>query len=104
MLVDAVGLLDLDRREAGGFEGPGELCLGECSRDATRPPLHVAPHGITHLLVGDDVGYREPTPRAEDSGGLAHHPTLVGRKVDDAVRDDDVHALVRKRNLLYVAL
>src|SRR4051794_17084324 len=102
--VDAVGGPDLDVDETRGAERVGELPFGERAGDAAGPLHHVRARGVVHVGVGDDVGDREAAAGAQDTGGLAQHPGLVGGEVDDAVGDDDVHRVVRERDVLDVAL
>ena len=57
-----------------------------------------------HLAAHDDVGDGEAAARLEHAEGLAQHAVLVGREVDDAVGDDDVHRVVGQRDVLDLAL
>ena len=71
MLVDTVGVADLDVREAGGGERAAELGLGQRAGDTARPSLHVGAGGGVHVRVGDDVGDGEAAAGAQDAGGFA---------------------------------
>src|ERR1700724_3618967 len=55
------------------------------------------------LAARHDIGNREPASRLEHPEGFAQHPILVARQVDDAVRDDDVDAIVGQRYVLDLA-
>jgi hypothetical protein len=57
-----------------------------------------------HVLVGDDIGDREPAAGAQDARGLGEHLGLVRREVDHAVGDHDVDGRVGERDVLDVAL
>src|SRR4051794_17375850 len=104
MLVDSMCLADLDSLEPRSLERLLELATGQRSRDATGPCGHVAACALVHVLVRDHVGYGEASTGSEDPRRLGDHAPLVGRQVDDAIRDDDVDALVDERQLLDVAL
>jgi hypothetical protein len=55
-------------------------------------------------------GLARPRRKPQPPTGLEHaerfldHPALVGRKIDDAVRDDDVHCRGGQRNRFYITL
>ena len=52
------------------------------------------------LVLGDDVGDPDAAAGTEHAGDLGEHGRLVGREVDDAVRDHDVDALGGERDVL----
>ena len=58
----------------------------------------------SEVILGDDVGDPDAAAGAEDAGDLGEHPVLLGREVDDAVRDHDVDARGRERDVLDDAL
>jgi hypothetical protein len=55
-------------------------------------------------VLRDDVADAEAATALQDAGCLGKHRGLVERQVDDAVRDDDVDGLVRKRDSLDLPL
>src|SRR3954452_1035755 len=61
VLVDAVGLGDLDLGEAGGRESLLELLARQRTGDAAGPRGHVGLGGRVHVAVGHDVGDGEAT-------------------------------------------
>ena len=70
-------------------------------------PVHfgqLRARGLVHVRVGDHVADREAPAGAQDARGLAQDLRLVAGEVDDAVADDDVDAVVGKRDVLDVAL
>src|SRR5215207_4535598 len=94
VVLDKLGL------EAGGRDGlQVEICLAGSS-DARGPEVSLARGGRGDLPLRDDVGEREPSARPEHACRLGEHPGLVGREVDDAVRDHDVERAVLEGQLL----
>src|SRR5215216_4505407 len=87
VLVDAVGLGDLDVVEAGVVEGGRELEAREGGGDAAGPLLHVAACGRVHVGVGDHVADGEAPAGAQYPRGLADYLVLVGGEIDRAVGD-----------------
>ena len=57
--------------------------------------------GRGDLPLRHDVRDGEPAARLQDPERLAEDAVLVGREVDDAVRDDDVDGVVGERDLLH---
>jgi hypothetical protein len=55
VLMDAMGLQDLDLIEAGSFQSGAELRLGQCPRDAACPSGHVGARCVVHFGIGDHV-------------------------------------------------
>src|SRR5207237_2532590 len=55
VLVDAVGLVDLDVRESRGRERVGELLACEGAGDAAGPRGHVSARGLVHVRIGAHV-------------------------------------------------
>ena len=86
-------------RESGALEVTPELLLGQRTGDAAGPLGHVAPGGLVHPGVGDDVGDREAAAWPEHPRRLAEDRRLVGGEVDHAVGDHDVHRVVGQRHL-----
>jgi len=52
------------------------------------------------VVFGDDVGDPDPTTRCEHPEHFGEHRGLVGRQVDHAVGDDDIHRGIGQRNVL----
>src|SRR5205807_322409 len=80
VLVDAVGLCDLDVGESGRGERSLELLTGEGACDAACPLPHVAPRRLVHVGVGDHVGDGEPAagPRSSTVSPSCRSATAVG--------------------------
>ena len=57
-----------------------------------------------HFAFRDHIGYGQAAAGFQHAESLREHPVFVGGKVDDAVRDDDVHGVVRKRDVLNLPL
>jgi hypothetical protein len=78
------------------------------SRQGAGDAASVAPPrrslGRAEAILGDDVGQAEPAAGAQDAGDLGEHAGLLRREVDDAVRDDHVHARRRQRDGLHLPL
>src|SRR5919106_4285334 len=72
--------------------------------DAGGPQRRVAGHALGELLGRDDVGQRQAPSRPQGPCGCREHGGLVGREVDDAVRDHAVEAGVLDHRLLDVPL
>ena len=76
------------------------------SAPATQPTHSsmLLPDRRRHLAAHDHVGDGEAAARLQHAERLAQHAVLVGREVDDAVRDDDVDRVVGQRDVLDLAL
>src|SRR5829696_3183448 len=94
VLVDAVGLVDLDLTEPGGAELALKVRPGQGAGDAAGPLLHVVPSGLVHVGIGDDIADREASAAAQHARRLAEHGRLVFGQVDHAVADDHVDRVV----------
>lgn len=46
------------------------------------------------------VGYSQATPRLQDTEGLLENPFLLKRKVDHAIRYDDINNAIGNRKIL----
>ena len=53
-----------------------------------------------HLATSDYVGHGKAPARLQDPKGLPENTVFVCRKVDDAVRNDDIHRVVGQRDVL----
>ena len=104
VLVDAVGLLDLDLLEPGRRELALELGAGQRAGDAAGPLLHVASRRLVHVRVGDDVADGEAAAGPQHPRRLAEDLRLVAGEVDHAVGDDHVDRVVGQRDVLDRAL
>src|SRR5438034_1777067 len=80
------------------------LSLRESAADSAGPELGIVDDGLRELFGAHDVGDREPAAGLEDAEQLADHGALAEGQVDDAVRDHDVHARIRQRNVLHPPL
>src|SRR5665213_414117 len=70
---------------------------GTC--DATHVGGHALGHGFGKFMFKGDVADDDSPSRLENAGDLAEDGWLVGRKIENAIRDDAVDRCVRKRNL-----
>ena len=99
-----------DAIDARGFEGylleasrgKGAAVIGFFKRacDTADPEENVLANLGGNLAARDDVGDSEPPARLENAESIAKDRRLIGRKVDNAVGDDDVHRTVWQRNVL----
>ena len=101
--VDARGL-DFDRLEAGGSELGAVLRLFQCSRNAPCPKLHASADGGWHFATNHHVRDGKAAAGLEHSIRFAEDAVLVRRKIDDAIRDYDVHRSAGKRDVLDLTL
>gem|GEM_PF-6964514 len=85
-----MGLVDFDFSESGSDEKTLVPGPRERASDAAGPLLHVIADLFGHVGTSYDVTDSEPASRFEDTGGFAEDASLVGRKVDHAVRDHDI--------------
>ncbi len=76
----------------------------ERSCDAAGPGLHVPPGRLVEVRIGDDVGHGQPASRPEHPGRLREGHGLVGREIDDAVGNDNVHTAYGQGDVLDLAL
>src|SRR5882672_2508823 len=96
--VNASGL-DVHGFEAGGIEFVAVFIFLEGAGDAADPEFHALANVGGDFAADDHVGNGEAAAGLEDAEGFAEHAVLVAGKVDDAVGDDDVHGVVRQRNV-----
>ena len=99
---EAVARVALDQLqlEAGGRDVlQVEVALAGAG-DAGGPEVGLAGGARGDLALGDDVGEREPSARAQHARRLGEHPALVGREIDDAVGDHGVERAVLEGQLL----
>ena len=90
VLVNLVGLCDLDVDQPGAGQSVAELLLGQRAGDAPGEGRHVRAGRGIHVRAGDHVGDREPTAGFEHPCGLGQHPRLVAGEVQHAVGHDHV--------------
>ena len=64
----------------------------ERSRNSTCPQVDVGDRVIRQRLLDDDVGDLKPSARPQDPIDLPKDRQLVGAKIDDTVRNHDIHA------------
>ena len=102
-LVDA-RRLDADRLKSGGGELDVVVVFIERARDAARPRAERRGESLRDCSAGDDVGHSEAPARLQDPKRLAQDAILVGREIDDAVRDDHVDRIVGQRDMFDFAL
>src|SRR5262249_26342973 len=95
--IDA-GRLEVDRVEAGFLELAAILALLERTSYTPDPKLHAPADLGRHLAAHHNIGHRKASARTEDAERFREDAVLVGGQIDDAVRDDDVHRVVRKGN------
>ena len=60
-------------------------------------------HGIGNFSANHDIGNGKTAAGLQHAKRLAQDAVLVGGEVDDAVGDDDVDGVVRKRDILDLA-
>src|SRR5262245_49494109 len=96
--------LEIDRLETSLAELGSVLTLLERAGHAPDPELDAAADLKGHLAPHHDVRYREASTRSKDAKRLGENAILVGRQIDHAVGDDDVHGVVRKGNRLDLSL
>ena len=101
---DLVRELDRDLLEPGRGEPGLVLADRERAGDAADVAAALRALGRRDPVLGDDVADAEPPAGAQDARDLGQHRRLVGREVDDAVRDHDVDGVRRQRDLLDHAL
>jgi hypothetical protein len=66
---------------------------------ASDPQLETATNlGRTHVTTNDHIGHGEPSTRFQNAQPLPQDGILIDRKIDHAVRDDNVHRSVGQRN------
>src|SRR4029453_4505824 len=88
--IEALG--DGDILEAEATEERDETCLRQSAGDSTAPEIDVAANRLRELRRDHDVSVQELPPGLEHPEHLAEGLFLVGRQIQDAVRDDDIDA------------
>src|SRR5262249_50722722 len=96
--------LNIDVVKTGFGELPQIILLAQGPSDATRPELHAFLDFGRYVAPDQHIRDSKTTARFEDTKSFFEHTVLVAGKVDDAVRDDDIHRLVGKRDVLDFAL
>ncbi len=56
-------------------------------------------HGVRDDAANDHVRHCEAAARLEDAKGFAEDAVFIGRKIDDAVGDDDVDGVIGERDV-----
>ena len=57
-------------------------------------------NSVRHFAARHHVGDGKAAARFQYAESLAQHAVLIAGKVDDAVADDDVHGVIRQRDML----
>ena len=100
---DLVGERHLDVDEAGTLEPGDHLRQRQGPGDAADPAAALGPLRLRETSSATTSLKPTRPPGLQDAGDLGEHPGLVGRQVDDAVRDHDVDRLGGQRHLLDLA-
>src|SRR5579884_215342 len=66
--------------------------------DAARPCLKIALDRLWQPALNDDIRDGETPARYENTVSFAQYLPFIGREVDDAVGNDDIHLFIRQRN------
>src|ERR1022692_4662346 len=90
---------NFDVSEAGGCELVLVIVNNESSGNAACPQCHKALKVLREFLSKDDIGDRKKSAVLEDAERFSQDDVLIGREVDDAVRNDDIDRLIRERNI-----
>ena len=96
-------LEDLHVPEPGGLHQVDVGLLVDRARQAADVCAHRSLDRFGEGLQHDRVGDHQPSAGPQDAEGLPEDLPLVGREVDDAVRDDDVDRGVGHREVLDLA-
>ena len=72
----------------------------QARRRCSRPRAACSRGPLRHLAANHDIGDGKSASGLEHAKRLAQYPALVCRKIDHAVRDDDIHRVVWQRNVL----
>src|ERR1700737_172722 len=94
------GWFEINLLEPSRGELAPVLVLFQRSGYATNPQQHILANLGKHLPTGYNVGHREAPTRLENSECFSQNAIFVGRQVYDAVGNDDIDGVVRKRNVL----
>jgi hypothetical protein len=86
--VAAPGDLEID--EPSRDDGCLELCIQQSAGDSTLPEIDVLFALCRHCFLNQDVADLKATLRLENARHFLESGKLVGKKIEDAVRDDDV--------------
>ncbi|SPE28618.1 hypothetical protein SBA3_1470011 [Candidatus Sulfopaludibacter sp. SbA3] len=97
--IDAGGF-DVDVVKAGRRQLRFVLDLFERSGHASHPHQNALPDLGRDFTARHNVGHGEAAAGLENPEGLGENPVLIRRKIDDAVRDDDVHGVVGEWDVL----
>src|SRR5580693_5338879 len=87
--VDACGL-NINLPESSRRQLGAVFVFFQRAGNASDPSEHALANLGQHLAAGDHVGHRKTASGFEHAEGFAQDFAFVCRKIDDAVRDDDV--------------
>ncbi len=92
--IDVAAPGDLEIDEARRDDGCLELCIQQSAGDSTLPEVDVLLALLRYCFLDQDVADLETTFRLESARHFLQSGKLVGKEVENAVRDDDVGATV----------
>src|SRR5207244_7557863 len=64
----------------------------------SNPPKHVLADFVRDVSAHNDIRHRKAPTGFEHPERFPQDPVLVSGKIDHAVRNDDVHGIIRERN------
>jgi hypothetical protein len=73
------------------------FCFFERSGNTASPRLETAADFGGHSSAHDDVGDHETSARSQNSERFSQYAILIGRQIDDAIRDNDVDGVIGQR-------
>src|SRR5260221_5346815 len=97
------GRLNIDVIETGFSQFRLVLVIGESTRNTAHPELYALLYFGRYATSDYNIGDGKTTTRLENSKRFLKHAIFVAGKVNNAIRDNDIHGIVRKRNVLNFA-
>src|SRR6516165_3471344 len=91
--------LDIDVVKTGFGELVQIILLAQGPSDTTRPEFHALLDFGRYVAPNHHIRDSKTTARFEHTKSFFEYTVLVTGKIDDAVRDDDIHRLVGKRDV-----
>src|SRR2546430_1841253 len=94
------GRLQFDLLKSSRRQSAPIFVFFQRSRDAANPQENTPADLRKHLAPRHHIGNSESSTRLQDPEGFLEDTVFVSGEIDYAVRDNDIHGVVRKRDLL----
>src|SRR6185369_5207143 len=97
--IDASGL-DFDLLEACSSQLLAIRNIFKSAGDTANPKKNAAPNLREYFTLRHDIGHGKVATGLQHAKCLAKNSVFISGKIDDAIRNDDIHGIIRQRNAL----